>query len=120
MLIAAWIVSGLAGLLFFAAGLMKTVRPKTALAESGMAWTEDFNAPQVKFIGIAEVLGGLGLILPVATGILPWLTPVAAFALTIIMIGATVVHVRRSEPFVPALVLTLLAAAAGVLWLLAA
>ncbi|QTX04188.1 DoxX family protein [Agromyces archimandritae] len=117
MFIAAWIVSGIAGVVFFAAGLMKTLKSKEALAAGGMGWTEDFSVPQIKLIAIAEVLGGLGLILPVATGILPWLTPVAAFALVIIMVGATVVHVRRKEPYMPALVLTVLALAAGVLWL---
>ena len=47
--------------------------------------------PFLRFIGVAEVLGGLGLVLPGLTGIRPRLTPLAAAGLVIIMIGATVV-----------------------------
>jgi uncharacterized membrane protein YphA (DoxX/SURF4 family) len=51
----------------------------------------------VRFIGVAEVLGGLGLILPAATRILPWLTPVAAAGLALDMLLATFVHLVRGE-----------------------
>jgi hypothetical protein len=51
----------------------------------------------VRFIGVAEVLGGLGLILPAATRILPWLTPVAAAGLALDMLLATLVHLVRGE-----------------------
>ena len=43
---------------------MKLAQPKAALAESGMAWTEEFSEPRVKGIGTVEVLGAIGLILP--------------------------------------------------------
>ena len=49
------------------------------------------------FIGVAEILAAAGLILPSLTGILPWLTPLAAFGLVIVMTGAMVIHVQRSE-----------------------
>ena len=49
------------------------------------------------FIGVAELLAAAGLILPSLTGILPWLTPLAAFGLVIVMAGAMVIHVQRSE-----------------------
>ncbi|MET0162683.1 MAG: DoxX family protein [Microbacteriaceae bacterium] len=117
MLIAYWIVAGLLALAMLAAGAMKTVRPKPQLHAAGMAWVEDFSATQVKLIGIAEVLGALGLVLPMLTGIAPILSPIAAAALLVIMIGAAVVHVRRAEPPVPGMVLSALAAAATVLGL---
>jgi len=115
MLIAYWIVAGLTALIFFAAGLNKLIRPKDALAASGMAYVEDFTAWQVRLIGLAEVLGAVGLILPMALGILPVLSPIAGIGLVIIMVGATVTHVRRKERFIPTLVLLALAAASAVL-----
>ncbi len=115
MLIAFWIVAGVAALAFFAAGLMKVVRPKPALAAGGMGWVDDFSGSNVTLIGLAEVIGALGLVLPVLTGIAPVLSPIAGIALAVLMIGAVVTHVRRAEPFAPALVLALLAAAAAVL-----
>jgi hypothetical protein len=49
------------------------------------------------FVGVAELLATVGLVLPAATGILPWLTPLAATGFTIIMAGAVVFHRRRQE-----------------------
>ena len=115
MLIAFWIVSGLVALAFFAAGLMKLVRPKAALAASGMAWTEDFGEPTLKVIGAAEVLGAIGIVLPALTGIAPILSPIAASALALVMVGAIVVHVRRKENPTANVVLLLLAVTSAVL-----
>jgi DoxX-like family len=54
------------------------------------------------FIGVCELVGGVGLILPAMTGVKPKLTPLAAFGLTLIMILAAVFHVARGEyVFVP-------------------
>lgn len=115
MLIAYWIVAGLAALAFLAAGSMKLARPKEALHTSGMKFVEDFAGWQIKLIGLAEVLGAIGLVVPMATGIAPVLSPIAGIGLAIIMIGAIVVHVRRKEPFVPNIVLFALPTAAAVL-----
>ena len=49
------------------------------------------------FIGVAELLAAAGLIIPSLTGFLPWLTPVAAIGLVMVMIGAIVFHVQRRE-----------------------
>ncbi len=49
------------------------------------------------FIGISELLAAVGLIVPSLTGILPWLTPLAAVGLTLVMIGAAVFHLSRQE-----------------------
>jgi hypothetical protein len=51
--------------------------------------------PFFRFIGLAEVLAAAGLTLPTSTGIMPWLTPLAAAGLLVIMLGATVLHRRR-------------------------
>jgi len=83
---ALWIVQGLLALVFLFAGGMKLVLPLEQL-------TGPVPLPGlfVRFLGVAEVLGALGLILPGLLGIRPGLTPLAAVGLVIIMIGATVV-----------------------------
>ena len=115
MTIAHWILNGLLALAFVAAGAMKVARPKSALVASGLAWADDFADPTVKLIGAAEVVGGIGLILPLLTGVAPILTPIAATALTIVMIGAIAVHVRRKENATPSIVLAALSAVSAVL-----
>ncbi len=82
---ALWVVQGLLALLFLFAGVTKLVLPIEEM-------TKQMPLPGwfLRFIGTAEVLGGLGLVLPGLTGIRPGLTPLAAAGLVIIMIGATV------------------------------
>jgi hypothetical protein len=62
-------------------------------------WTgfSDLPRAQVLFIGFTEVLGAAGLVLPMATGILPWLTPLAALGLGIIVLMASGFHQRADE-----------------------
>lgn len=115
MLIALWIINGLLALAFLAAGSMKLFRPKAALQSMGMAWTEDFPDAAVKLVGAAEIVGAVGLILPLLTGIAPLLTPIAATALALLMLGAVVVHLRRKETPVPPLVLGILSAVSAVI-----
>ena len=96
MNIALWIVQGLLAAAFLMAGIMKATQPKEKLA-ANMAWVNDFSTSQVRLIGIVEILGAIGLILPAATGILPILTPLAAVGLALVMIGAAMTHRRRGE-----------------------
>ncbi|MDQ0614727.1 putative membrane protein YphA (DoxX/SURF4 family) [Microbacterium sp. W4I4] len=115
MLIAYWIVAGLLALAFVLAGSMKAARPKEALATSGMTWVEDCNPGSIKLIGAAEVIGGIGLILPVALDVAPILSPIAAIALAALMVGAVVTHARRKESCTPSLVLGILSVVVAVL-----
>jgi len=109
MIIAVWIVSGLLALVYLGAGAMKLVSPKERLVKN-MAWVEDFSAPVVKLIGALEILGALGLVLPVLLNIAPVLTPLAASGLVALQLVAIIVHLRRSERMiVPNAVLLLLA-----------
>jgi uncharacterized membrane protein YphA (DoxX/SURF4 family) len=115
MLVALWILNGLLALVFAAAGLMKLARPKDALASSSMAWVEDFTTTQVKLIGAVELLGAVGLILPLLLDIAPVLTPIAAVGLTVTMLVATTVHIRRKETPLPPVVLAVLAIVSAIL-----
>ena len=110
MNVALWVLQGLLAFAFGAAGLFKLVTSRQGLIEKKMSWAADFTDGQVKLIGLAEVLGAAGLILPWATGILPVLTPIAALCLAVVMAGALAVHVRRKEPPFPPLILGILAA----------
>ncbi len=91
-----WIVQGLLAIAFLMAGGMKLMQPKEKMAEK-MGWVEDFSQGQIRTIGMLEVLGALGLILPGITGILPILTPLAAVGLGLTMIGAARTHAQRGE-----------------------
>jgi len=63
-----------------------------------MNWAQESPAGFVRFVGTAELLGALGLVLPMLTGILPWLTPLAAIGLALIQLLAIVtVHVPKRE-----------------------
>ena len=95
---ALWIVQGLLAFAFVAAGGMKLAKSREdLLSDPKMGWAEDFPAGAIKLIGVAELAGGLGLVLPQATGIVPVLTPVAAAAMVLVMLGAVGTHVKRGE-----------------------
>ncbi|MBO0847621.1 MAG: DoxX family protein [Nocardioides sp.] len=96
MNIVLWIIAGVLAAFYLAAGLTKVTRPKEKLA-ANMTWVEDFSAGTVKLIGVLEILGALGLVLPAAFGVAPILTPLAATGLAVMMLLAAAVHVRRGE-----------------------
>lgn len=73
-----------------------------------MGWANDFAERQIKMIGLAEVLGALGLVLPLALNILPTLTLVAAVGLALLMGGAASTHIRRKESSIAPMVLGVL------------
>jgi uncharacterized membrane protein YphA (DoxX/SURF4 family) len=91
-----WIVQIVLAFMFLMAGAMKVAKSKDELAEQ-MGWVEDFSENTINFIGAAELLGAVGLILPAITGIAPVLVPIAATALAVTMVLAALVHFRRGE-----------------------
>ena len=105
---ALWVVQGLLAALFLFAGGMKLITPVEALAAMS-----PFPGELIQFIGVCEVLGALGLILPYALRIFPALTPLAAAGLVVIMAGATVSTLAIGGGLLaaPTLVIGLLAAA---------
>jgi putative oxidoreductase len=111
MNIALWVVQALLAAAFLMAGGMKLTQPIDRQSKS-LDWVRVVPPGFVRFIGAAEVLGAIGLILPMVTGILPWLTVAAGIGLAVVMVSAAVFHVSRGETVrVPTnLVLLLLAA----------
>jgi len=88
-----WSVQGFLALFFLAAGAPKIIGRGL---EKWIGFS-DLARPLVISIGVAEVFGAAGLILPMATGILPWLTPLAAVGLAIIVLMAAGFHIRGDE-----------------------
>jgi hypothetical protein len=84
--IALWAVQGLLAVAFLGAGATKLSQPKKKLAKN-MAWVEDFSQGKVRLISTLEIAGALGLVLPALTGVLSWLTPLAALGLALLMPG---------------------------------
>src|SRR5256712_1466462 len=95
---ALWTVKGLLALFFLWAGGIKLVLPLEKLTGP-----IPLPGPFLRFIGVAEVLGAVGLILPGLLRIRPGLTPLAAAGLVIIMIGATVITLAVGD-VAPALI----------------
>jgi uncharacterized membrane protein YphA (DoxX/SURF4 family) len=111
MNIVLWILQILLGLLFVFAGTMKFVMSAEEMTQQmPVALPVWF----IHFIGVCEILGGIGLVVPWLTGIKPWLTPLAASLLVVIMIGAVVISAMMGIsfailPFVVGLLLLVIA-----------
>lgn len=117
---ALWILEVLLAGAFLAFGGMKLGLSEAALAAK-LGWVASVPIWLPRFIGAAEVLGAIGLVLPAATRIAPWFTPLAGASLATVTLLGVVVHLTRNEGALaaPAAVLCLLCAAlaAGRLWL---
>lgn len=112
--VASWIVQGLLAALFVFAGVMKFVMPVEAMQQPVA-----LPGALIHFIGVCEIAGGLGLVLPGLTKIAPFLTPLAAAGLTIIMIGAVAItgtYMPVSQAIFPFVVGVLTAAIAWARW----
>ena len=95
MTVVLWILQVLLAAVFFAAGGVKLVKPKEALIDK-MTVLEGYRPLTIKAIGLAEVLGALGLILPPLVG-LDGLVPWAALGLACTMVAAAIAHGERGE-----------------------
>jgi uncharacterized membrane protein YphA (DoxX/SURF4 family) len=94
--VALWIAQALLAAAFGMAGVMKSTQPLEVLGQD-MAWVRDVPPAMVRFIGISELAGAVGVVLPWATGIRPLLTPLAAAGLVVIMVLAAAFHISRGE-----------------------
>ncbi|SMB77892.1 DoxX family protein [Deinococcus hopiensis] len=110
-----WVLQVLLAAAFLMTGLMKLAMPLTQVAQS-LPWVNDVPAALVRFIGLAEFAGALGLILPAATRIRPNLTPLAALGLVAVLVLAAAFHVSRGEAMMVPMNLILAALAGVVAW----
>jgi hypothetical protein len=115
MTMALWVVNIIAAIGFLGTGILKAFVPMAQLRTWGLDWTEDFSVSTVRLLGVTELLGVAGLILPLATGIAPLLAPITAICLAVQTTGAVTVHVRRREGFAPALVMLIVSIVSAVL-----
>ncbi len=92
-----WILQGLLGAIFLATGLTKLTQPRAKMAAGPMSWAARVSDRQFRTIGLLEVGGAVGLVLPGALGIAGVLTPLAAVGLAMAMVGAVITHVRLGE-----------------------
>lgn len=114
--IALWVAQIALAAMFLMAGFMKLTTGPAEMVEMGMLWAENAPVALIKFIGLAEVAGGLGMILPAATRIKPDLTKLAAAGLAVIMVLAAGLHITRGEFEVVPMNVILFALAIFVIW----
>lgn len=110
-----WITQSLLAAMFLFAGSPKAFGPIADLVKQGATWAADMPW-LIRFIGISEIAGALGMILPAATRIKPILTPIAAIGLGIIMVLAAAFHISRGEASHIGINIVLGAMAALVAW----
>lgn len=80
------------------AGSMKAFTPDKVRTNPQMTWAHDKQDGYIRFVGVSELLGAVGLIIPAVTGILPWLTPLASVGLALIQVLAIfTVHLPKKE-----------------------
>ena len=104
---ALWIMQIVVALVMFFAGAFKLVTPREKLAAQ-LKWPATWTDTNVKLLGLAEILGAVGLIAPWRLAIAPVLTPIAAIALAVLMGGAVKTHLDLKESPAPAVVLAVL------------
>ena len=98
---ALFIVEGLLAAVFTVTGGSKLLVPRETL-QKRMHWAAGWPRWRIKLLGLAEVLGGMALVLPGATGVAAFLTPLAAVCLAVLMAGAIATHRLLGERFLPA------------------
>jgi hypothetical protein len=91
-----WSIQALLAVTYVISGSAKAFQSLEGLGKR-MTWVPDVPVVLVRFIGIAELLGAIGLILPMVTNIAPWLTVVAAAGLALVQACGIVFHVSRHE-----------------------
>jgi hypothetical protein len=111
-----WVAQALLAAFYFYAGFNKVSQPIEVLAAMSMGFVLFVPEWLTRFIGVAELLGAVGIVLPALIRIMPRLTPLAALGLSIIQVLAILLHASRGEFAVLPLNVVLLALSLFVLW----
>ena len=110
-----WVAQVLGAALFIMSGVMKTTTPIPELSAM-MPWAGEYSVGFVRFIGMVDLAGGLGLLLPSLTRIMPRLTVIAAACCVVLQVLAIGFHAMRGEFEVLPLNAVYIAVALIVLW----
>lgn len=97
MNITLYVIQGLLACIFLMAGIMKITKNKETLREKLGDWTDNYTENNLKLIGLLEILGAIGIVLPIFISAIAILVPIAAIGLSMIMIGALILHLKRKE-----------------------
>ena len=116
MNIVLWMAQVLLALAFLVVGMTHAFLFDPNNIPQGLEWMADLPRPLLMFIGLAEIAGALGVVLPWATGIQKQLTPLAAALLALMMLLAIGFHLMRGEMMNIPPNVVLLALAAFVAW----
>ncbi len=92
-----WTVQAVLAAVFLVTGTTKLTQPRLKMAAAGMSWASDVTDQQFRGVGLLEVLGAAGLILPAALNIAPVLSALAAIGLALMMVFAALTHLRLHE-----------------------
>ena len=92
-----WVCQVLLAFVFLYSGGMKSTQSEARLVAIGQTGVEGLPMSLIRFIGLAELMGVIGLTVPTWSGVLPVVTPIAALCLGLIMPPAAVIHYRRNE-----------------------
>ncbi|MFI1772735.1 DoxX family protein [Thalassobellus citreus] len=110
-----WVAQALLAAMFIMAGMMKAFQPIEAIAQS-LPWVTEYPAGLIRFIGISELLGGIGLLLPALLRKKPFLTVWAARGLALVMLLATIFHISRGEYSAIGMTIIIMAIALFIAW----
>jgi putative oxidoreductase len=110
-----WIVQGLTATLMLMSAYMKIATPILELS-SKWKWTGELPETVVRLLGVIDLLGGIGIILPALLRIKPSLTPLAAVGIILLMISASVFHISRGESSVIGFNIMIMLLASFVAW----
>jgi hypothetical protein len=92
-----WILQVVIALVLLVTGYSHSIGYERSIAIPRMAWMRALPMNFVRVVGVLAIAGAIGLVLPALTGIAPWLTPLAALMLTLLMACAIVFHYTRRE-----------------------
>jgi uncharacterized membrane protein YphA (DoxX/SURF4 family) len=96
MNMALWILQGILAAMYLMVGGMKTFKP--AKAQEQLSWAKNRSEAFIRFVGISELSGAVGVVLPMLAGILAWLTPLAAVGLSLVQLLAIFTeHIPKKE-----------------------
>ena len=97
MEIALWVGQILLVAIFLPSGILKSIKSKEYLVKTGQIWFANIPLSTIRVVGISEILGSIGSVLPWYLDIIPVLTPLSALGFIVIMLLAIRLHYKRSK-----------------------